>query len=78
MAFKIADKIRTDFSKKVFQADKESFSKTLSVGISNFSEDSSSPWECIKFADVALYAAKESGRDKVLLFEESMYTEEMI
>jgi len=75
-ALKIAENIRTEFSQKVFKADKESFKKTLSIGISNYPDDSSSVWQCIKFADIALYKAKETGRNKVVLFEPSLYQED--
>jgi len=78
IAQKIANNIRIEFSKKVFKADKEAFSKTLSIGISNYPADSETPWQCIKYADVALYNAKNSGRDKIVLFEPSMYDEELI
>jgi len=77
-SFKISEKIRVEFSKKVFKTEKDNFKKTLSIGIANFPESSSSPWECIKYADVALYNAKETGRDKVVVFEPAMYEEEMI
>ena len=74
----IAQNIRKEFSKRIFRGKNESFSKTLSVGISLFPEDSHSPWETIKHADVALYNAKENGRNKVVLFAPSMYKEEEI
>lgn len=77
-AFKIANNIRVEFSKILFKMDKETFSKTVSVGIANYPEDSISPWECVKFADTALYEAKETGRDKVVSFKQEMYHEEMI
>jgi diguanylate cyclase (GGDEF)-like protein len=69
---KIADSIRTEFSKQKIYADGDSFSKTLSVGCSNFPKDSDSIWKCIKFADMALYQAKEGGRNQVVVFKEDM------
>ncbi|NOQ31907.1 MAG: diguanylate cyclase [Helicobacteraceae bacterium] len=69
---KIAEAIRTEFSKQNIHADEESFSKTLSVGCSNFPKDSDSIWKCIKFADISLYQAKNSGRNKVVSFNEEM------
>lgn len=69
---KIADSIRTEFSKQKISAGGETFSKTLSVGCSRFPEDSHSIWKCIKFADMSLYEAKEGGRNQVVLFKEEM------
>lgn len=69
---KIADAIRTEFGKQKIYANGDSFSKTLSVGCSNFPKDSDSIWKCIKFADMALYQAKEGGRNKVVAFKEDM------
>ena len=73
--YEVAEKIRTAFSKQKISAGKESFSKTLSVGASLFTEDSESIWKCIKFADVALYHAKETGRNKVVTFDNSLINE---
>ncbi len=69
-ALKIANTIRKEFAKIVFSTSHENFSKTLSIGISSHPQDSSSIHEVIKFADMALYIAKESGRDKVMLYQE--------
>jgi len=74
----IAQNIRKEFSKRTFKGNNETFSKTLSVGISLFPQDSGSPWETIKHADVALYNAKNNGRDKVVVFQPSMYLEDEI
>ena len=68
-ALKIATKLKEKFAQITFETKKGSFSKTLSIGISEFPEDSNSVWECIKLADEALYVAKTSGRDKVVLYE---------
>lgn len=69
---KIAESIRVEFSKQKIPANGEMFSKTLSVGCSRFPKDSESIWKCIKFADIAMYSAKESGRNKVVAFDEVM------
>ncbi len=78
VAAKIANHINSEFSKKVFKVGEETFSKTLSIGISSYIENSISPWQAIKHADVALYNAKNSGRNKVVIFEAQMYQESMI
>jgi len=49
-----------------------SFYKTLSIGASMFPKDSDSLWKCIKFADIALYNAKENGRNCVKTFDQEM------
>lgn len=69
---KIAQSIRTEFAQQKIPANGEMFSKTLSIGCSQFPQDSESIWKCIKFADISLYRAKESGRNQVVMFESSM------
>lgn len=72
---KIADNIRRNFSKEKISAKGETFSKTLSIGCSLFPKDSDSIWKCIKFADISLYHAKETGRNKVIVFDEKLLKE---
>ncbi|HIC97470.1 MAG TPA: GGDEF domain-containing protein, partial [Aquificaceae bacterium] len=49
-------------------------SKTVSVGVSEFPKDCEGKlWQCIKFADVALYRAKEEGRNRVVRFLPEMW-----
>jgi diguanylate cyclase (GGDEF)-like protein len=68
----VAQKIRTEFAKKKISSGNESFSKTISIGASIFPQHSDSFWKCIKFADIALYKAKESGRNRVVIFNEQL------
>jgi len=75
-ALMIANKLRVIFSKREFVAVDKMFSKTLSIGISMYPEHVDTPWHAIKYADVALYEAKNTGRNKVVLFEQDMYKEE--
>lgn len=75
---KIANKIREDFSKEIFKVNGETFSKTLSVGLAEYEIDKTTPWEVIKYADVALYYAKEHGRNQVVEFLPEMYKENLI
>jgi len=65
---KIAEKIRVRFETKVIEAVAESFTKTCSVGASYYPNDGDTAWKCIKYADMALYEAKESGRNKVVRY----------
>ena len=49
--------------------------KTISIGISDFPTDSETFWQAVKFADVALYQAKEQGRNRVVRFSAEMWTD---
>ncbi len=48
--------------------------KTVSIGLSMFPEDSSSFETVVKNADIALYEAKSSGRDKVVRYTKEQKT----
>ncbi len=47
--------------------------KTISIGVADFPGDSATFWQAIKFADVALYKAKESGRNRVIRFNPELW-----
>jgi len=72
----IAEKIRTKVESHQFRIEGGSLRKTLSIGISEFPGDTAAFWEAVKFADVALYRAKEQGRNQVVRFESSMWDTE--
>ncbi len=74
----VADKIRVAFSKEQISTGSDSFTKTLSVGTSQFPEDSDSIWRCIKYADIALYHAKNTGRNRVTSFDKSLIKDSSI
>lgn len=73
-AILVAEKIRKIFEETKIKIPNGSIQKTLSLGVSEFPGDGEGFWQCIKYADVALYKAKESGRNKAIRFEESMWT----
>jgi diguanylate cyclase (GGDEF)-like protein len=54
----------------------ESIQKTISIGIAKFPTDGDTIWKCIKYADTALYKAKNTGRNKIVEFDSSMVTRE--
>ena len=56
----------------------ESMFKTMSIGISKFPTDGDTIWKCIKYADTALYQAKETGRNKIVEFESEMFKSDKI
>lgn len=73
----VGEKIRNAFAIKKYNLNGgEVLQKTLSVGISHYPSQGDSIWKAIKFADVALYSAKHTGRDKVVEFTEEMFEEE--
>ena len=69
---KLADKINADFSKIIFNYGGDSFSKTVSIGYSFFPTDTDQFWKCIKYADISLYEAKSTGRNKVIKFSKEI------
>ena len=70
----IADKIRTRFNDQKFFFGNDTVQKTLSIGISYFPTHADSIWKAIKFADLALYEAKHTGRNRIVTFEDHMFS----
>ncbi len=73
---KTAEKIRESFEGAKFKIPDGTIKKTISLGVSEFPHDTESFWQSIKFADVALYKAKDSGRNKAVRFNEEMWAGE--
>jgi diguanylate cyclase (GGDEF)-like protein len=61
-----AETIRARIAAEVFSQGLEKVRLTVSIGIAHFPRDGAGPEELIAAADKALYAAKESGRDRVV------------
>ncbi|PLY09552.1 MAG: GGDEF domain-containing protein [Arcobacter sp.] len=66
--FDVSEKIRIAFSKKEIPAGTITFNKTISIGSSIFPLHTDNFWQCLKFADLALYNAKDTGRNKSVIF----------
>ncbi len=75
-AEKVAEKLRKAIEMHEFKTPKGIIRRTISIGVSEFPQDTSAIWEAIKFADIALYKAKEAGRNKVVRFRKEFWTEE--
>lgn len=71
-AKEIATDINKKFSEIAFKFNNETFSKTVSIGYSFFPTDSNQFWRSIKYADLCLYEAKETGRNKVIKFTKDL------
>ena len=73
---KAAEKIRETIESTKIKVSDGTIKKTISLGVSEFPADAESFWQAIKFADVALYKAKDTGRNKVVRFTEEMWEEQ--
>lgn len=70
----VARKIHSAFGALSFDVGTaESLKKTLSIGIAKFPTDGDTIWKCIKYADTALYEAKNTGRNKIVEFKAEMF-----
>jgi diguanylate cyclase (GGDEF)-like protein len=65
---KVAEKIRKTFAETKITINGKTLTKTISIGVSIFPKHTTKIWEAIKYADLALYEAKNTGRNKVVLF----------
>jgi two-component system cell cycle response regulator len=73
-AGEVAERIRTKIALTKIKTGGQVIQKTISIGYSEFPKDTQNFWEAIKYADIALYKAKDAGRNKVLKFEKEMWT----
>ena len=69
----VAEKIRLAIEQMKVNINGETLRKTISVGVSEFPGDTDGFWQAIKYADVALYQAKDQGRNRVLRFAPEMW-----
>lgn len=74
--FSLAEKIRLAFGDKKIPAGNSTIQKTISIGTAIFPDDSTEIMKCIKYADLALYEAKNTGRDKVINFNKDLLKKE--
>jgi diguanylate cyclase (GGDEF)-like protein len=67
-ARQLAERIRGEVQKQVFQSSQGPFSVTLSLGISVYPDDGRDAKSLIANADQALYHAKHNGRNRAVAF----------
>lgn len=72
-ALGVAEKIRAAVEAMKVPYNGISLQRTISIGIADFPGDSHTFWQAVKFADVALYRAKEAGRNRVTHFTHTMW-----
>ncbi len=72
-AFQIGEKIRAAVEALKIQIGTLTLQKTISIGIADYPGDSATFWQAVKFADIALYQAKDQGRNRVIRFKPEMW-----
>ena len=75
-AMTVAEKIRGEIAATKVNLASAVLQKTISIGVAQYPLDADSFWQVVKFADVALYEAKRTGRNRVIRFDASMWTED--
>lgn len=63
----IAERYRTTVARHTFKFQEENLQITISMGVAGFTKETGSPNALIEHADQALYEAKRTGRNKVVL-----------
>lgn len=72
-AMVVAEKIREKVQKMKVNVGDKVLEKTISIGVAEFPHDTDGFWQAIKYADVALYRAKEGGRNRAVRFTPDMW-----
>lgn len=72
----VAEKIRAAVADLKIQTSGGILQKTISIGISSYPQDSDTFWQALKFADVAMYHAKETGRNRVVRFTKALWQDD--
>jgi two-component system, cell cycle response regulator len=64
-AMQLAERVREQLKARMFDTERGRMSVTCSLGVAEFPSDASGDGQLFDVADKALYAAKQSGRDRV-------------
>ncbi len=68
-ALEVAEKIRSKVENTTIVTPPHRLLRTISIGVSEFPTDSENFNECLQYADIALYQAKENGRNQVVRYK---------
>ncbi|MBF0343426.1 MAG: GGDEF domain-containing protein [Nitrospirae bacterium] len=71
-AVDIAEKIRIRIEETPIEHPSGVLKKTVSIGASEYPTNANKFYQCVKYADVALYKAKHDGRNRVYSFSKDM------
>ncbi len=78
-SLEVAQKIHSSFAKIIFDVGSgQTMQKTMSIGMARFPKDGDTVWKCIKYADTALYKAKTTGRNKIVVYTSEMSQDEHV
>lgn len=77
-SLRTAERIREAMENHKFSTTEGPMTKTLSLGLSMYPADNEDFWRCTKYADIALYDAKETGRNRAVRFEKIMWDDPQI
>ena len=77
-SMRIAEKIRVNIQQLNIKVPDGVIQKTISLGVSEFPADTGTLWSCIKYADVALYRAKDEGRNRCVRFTNDMWKDNQV
>ncbi|MDY0013709.1 MAG: GGDEF domain-containing protein [Rhodocyclaceae bacterium] len=72
-AMLVAEKIRAAVEKTQITLGDKVLQKTISIGVAEYPDDTEGFWQAIKYADVALYRAKDEGRNRAVRFTTEMW-----
>ena len=67
-SIEVAENLRKTIENTPISIPQGIIKKTISIGVAVFPKDSRDIWEVVKFADMALYYAKKTGRNRVIRF----------
>ena len=68
----VAEKIRKSVEMTAIHLEGKVLHVTVSCGVAEYPKHGTDPYQVIKFADIALYRAKKEGKNRVVVFDESM------
>ncbi len=73
LAMKIAERLRASVEHQSFDiGDGKTINISVSIGVATYPQQANSPEALIKAADLALYAAKQAGRNRVCCYQPEM------
>lgn len=68
-AYEVLEKVRKDLANSGIIVDDISLHAAFSAGISQVLDEDEDPWVAVKRADVALYEAKQTGRNRIKIMD---------